>query len=299
MSLITQIEYWVVASLRNMRRFFFIHLIAILTVSLVVLAWGLGRWGQRLLEALVLSSENQISMVVYLSQDAKKDALDRLRQKFQFEAPVQIRFVSKDEALKRLEKELAEGGIHLGALRENPLQASFELILPAGSRNPQTLEALARQWRSLPEVTAVDHRSDVSSKLQNISRLLRRVGLGALGAIAVVGLWMIFATLQLAILSRREEIEIQKWVGATETFVRFPFILEGALQGLIGASIAWGTVYVLRHLGMKVFHASFSFLLPSTGWPDFSLELLLEMMGGGLLLGIFGSLLAVGRFVRA
>jgi cell division transport system permease protein len=110
---------------------------------------------------------------------------------------------------------------------------------------------------------------------------------------------IVSATLQLAIYARREEIEIQKLVGATDRFVKAPFLIEGLLQGVLGAVVAVAGLWAFGRLVGPTLTSLFSFLLgPGSSEPLVRAGLVLELVVAGSVLGLVGSFIAVGRFLR-
>src|SRR5262249_41118994 len=110
---------------------------------------------------------------------------------------------------------------------------------------------------------------------------------------------IVSATLQLAIYSRREEIEIQKLVGATDRFVKAPFLIEGVLQGVLGALCALLGLWAFAAFAGPPLQALFAFLIGPTGGPGLlTAALAAELVGAGAALGLCGSFVAVGRFLR-
>ena len=158
---------------------------------------------------------------------------------------------------------------------------------------------LAEKVRLLPQVSAVDYGSEAVERLSAIARALRLAALVAFGVVGVATVVIVSATLQLAIYARREEIEIQKLVGATNRFVKVPFLLEGGLQGLLGAGLALAGLWALT----RAFGENASALAAFLVGPGVTLRLLdprlaLELVAAGVGLGLSGSFVAVGRFLR-
>ena len=126
-------------------------------------------------------------------------------------------------------------------------------------------------------------------------------GAGALILLIVLlaAVTVVAATLQLAIYARREEIEIQKLVGATDTFVKAPFLLEGLLQGAVGAALACGGLWLFAHYLGPHLGRAVAFAIQGIGFPALvDSRSALELCGAGMALGLVGSLLAVRRFLR-
>jgi cell division transport system permease protein len=149
-------------------------------------------------------------------------------------------------------------------------------------------------------VTAVDWGEAAVERLSALARGLRWGGLFALAVLLAATVVVVSATLQLAIYARREEVEIQKLVGATDRFVRAPFLIEGLLQGLAGAALALvGLAAVLHWVGPQL-DLLFAFLrVPSPAAALWGLRRTLELFGVGAGLGLVGSFLAVSRALQA
>ena len=208
--------------------------------------------------------------------------------------------VSPKAALDRLVKELGSAAESLRGLPEDPLPPSLEVRIPEGRRAPEALRALAAELRALPAVTGVDYGEQAVERLHAMARALRWAGLLAFAVLVGATLIIVSATLQLAIYARREEVEIQKLVGATDRFVQAPFLLEGVVQGLAGALLAVIALSVFRQTAGPQLASLFSFLrLPTVAaGPSPWLEAA-QLAAVGAALGLAGSYLAVHRFLRA
>ncbi|HSP77015.1 MAG TPA: FtsX-like permease family protein, partial [Myxococcaceae bacterium] len=155
------------------------------------------------------------------------------------------------------------------------------------------------ELRALPGVTGVDYGEEAVERLSSIARALGYGGWVGFAVVMMATVVIVAATLQLAIYARREEIEIQKLVGATDRFVKVPFLIEGLLQGLLGAVVALVGLLAFERLVGPGLSSLFAFLVGRGGLapllePRLALELL--MVGGAL--GLGGSFIAVGRFLR-
>jgi cell division transport system permease protein len=148
-------------------------------------------------------------------------------------------------------------------------------------------------------VTAVDYGEQAIERLSAIVRAVRVAGAFAFALIVIATVLIVSATLQLAIYARRQEIEIQKLVGATDRFVKAPFLLEGLLQGLLGATVALAGLWGFSRYISPRLSELFTFLwLPGSGTELLAPALALELWTAGAMLGLLGSFLAVSRFSR-
>lgn len=233
--------------------------------------------------------ESRVEVIVYLRDGANLndvgEAEDELRRLPEVRS---VRYVSKDEAAERFQADLPEFGDIYSRVEVNPLPASLELQMESGNRDPETLAEIADLATAYPFVEDVRYGVDWVDRLFLWRRvaLLSSVGLGV--AFAVVGALIIGSAIRIALYARREEIFVMRLVGARDTFVRRPFLVEGALTGLLGGIFAAGFTYAAyRVVYAVVFPVSF-IPLPWIGIG----------IGGGVAFGILASRLSVGRYLR-
>lgn len=277
----------------------FVHFIAVTTIAIALFSAGLARGGARLLDNLVASLGGEVEVTVYLAPELGEDEVHGVRTQVEALSGGQVTMVPPEAALSRLRTELGDLGDALAELPENPLPASLELRVPPEKRTPGALQALAKELRAQPGVSGVDYGEAAVERLSAIARALRFGTLVAFVVVLGATIIIVAATLQLAIYARRGEIEIQKLVGATDRFVKAPFLLEGLLQGLLGAGVALLGLWAFGRVVGPTLGSLFAFLLgPGVAAPWVEPRLALELLGAGCGLGLGGSFVAVGRFLR-
>ncbi len=288
------------AALRGMRHSPWVHGVAVLTLGLALFTAGLSLGAARWVDALAASLGGEVEMTVYLAEGQGQAQAEGLLAALRGGHPgVEARAVAPGEALQRLGAQLGDLGAALEGLPQNPLDWSLELRVPPPDRSPASLAALASELRGLPSVVGVDYGEQAVARLEGLRRALRWGGLLLLLVVAGVTVVVVSATLQLAIYARREEIEIQKLVGATDGFVKAPFLIEGGLQGLAGAALAGAGLWGAERLGAARAAELVAFVVGPAGLPPLvSAGVLLQLGLAGLLLGLAGSFVAVGRFLR-
>ncbi|HVG57430.1 MAG TPA: permease-like cell division protein FtsX [Hyalangium sp.] len=299
MSALAKVSYFWRSAAGGLRHSPFVHFIAVTTIAIALFTAGLARTAGRALDGLLASLGGEVEVTVYLAPELAPEQVEALRTKLQVASGGQAVLVNSDEALKRLAQELGDLGDALSQLPENPLPPSLELSVAPERRTPELLEALSTQIRVLPGVTGVDYGREAVERLTAIARALSFGGLVAFAVVLFATIIIVSATLQLAIYARREEIEIQKLVGATDRFVKAPFLMEGLFQGLLGAAVALAGLWTFGRLVGPTLTSLFSFLLgPTASEPLLRPGLALELVVAGCLLGLVGSFIAVGRFLR-
>jgi cell division transport system permease protein len=235
--------------------------------------------------------EPQLS--VFLRQEARRADLEpRLRADARI---AQSRFVSRDEALRELRQ--AEGLADVvAALERNPLPDAF--VLRAREPSAAALEALATDLRALPGVARVQVDSAWAQRLGALARI-GKLALAFLAALLATGLIAVtFNTIRLQILTLREEIAVSQLLGATDAFVRRPFLYLGVLQGLaggvLGLAVLWAGIATLNRPVRELAQTYGSdFQLAFLPWPEAAILLV-----AAALLGWLGALLSVSKYLR-
>jgi cell division transport system permease protein len=146
-------------------------------------------------------------------------------------------------------------------------------------------------------VTDVDYGREWLDRIEALARGVRTFGAGALLAVLAAALLVVANTIRLAVYARRDEIEIMKLVGATDRYVRAPFLLEGALQGLFGSALALGAIFSIQRWLLPRATQAFTFAAGAIS-PHVVAGQYASLLGIGTLVGFLGSWLAVSRFLR-
>lgn len=298
MSALALSHYALRSAAAGLRRSPFVHGAAVATLAVVLFAGGLVRGGSRWLDRMVEGLGSEVELTAYLKDGTRPDDATALAEALSERASGKARVVSPDEALKRLAADLGPLGQALDGLAENPLPTSVELRLPPAGRDARALRQLASELKRVPTVDSVDYGEAAVERLASTARVLKWGALLATAVVAAIAAVIVAATLQLAIYSRRREIELQKLVGATDRFIQFPFLIQGLFQGLLGAAIAFAAILGLSAwLGPRLTEALAFLAVPGqASWVG--LRLLGELMLWGALLGLAGSFLAVVRLAR-
>jgi len=196
--------------------------------------------------------------------------------------------ISEDSALARARRELVEFRDLLRELERNPLPASIEVKLKPGYQDATHVNAVADRLRGFGFVDDVRFGRDWVEKLDRLRRLAAAVGVVVGAAFAIVAVIIIGTTIRMAVLQRSREIAIMRLVGATDGFIRRPFLLQGALKGLLGGLVAIGLSYAAYALINRFLIESSFFTVPQA----------MGIIVFGTVIGLMGSLLSVGRHLK-
>lgn len=239
--------------------------------------------------------EEGIEISVFLKDDFAPDLVSQLgRELGRIEGVARVTFVSKEEALEKLRRDLGDKSALLNGLEgDNPLPDAFRLRPKDASLTP----LIAKQAAALPGVEKVRYGEGVVEKLLTLTDWVRVAAFGLVILFGLAAVFLTMTTIRLSILSRQEEIGIMKLLGATNWFVRGPFILEGVIIGLAGAALAVGLLYWgYTSLVQQIEQASLIFIQPLAS-RDVALPVYGSLLACGVLMGAFSSALSVRRFL--
>jgi cell division transport system permease protein len=204
-----------------------------------------------------------------------------------------VEYISKDEALRRFREErAAQGQADLTPyLDENPLPASLEVKL----ESPEDYRTVADLLESESIVAAVQNIEDTTDRLVSMTTFLRTFGVLLLGVIGAIVLFIVINTIRLAVLGRAEEIEVMRLVGASDAFIRWPFVFEGALVGLLGAIVTLGVLLGAAEPLSRFMTGFFEILPINVG--SISRDVTMLVVGSGMGLGVIGAWVSVRTYL--
>ncbi len=263
------------------------------TIGLMLLLFAFFLATDRGLQAAVNVLESKVELALFLEDDARvSDVLD-LRARIEADPAVsRVDYITKEQAMARLVDIAAKRpDIQIIDTSENPLQASLEVKLAHAQDAPRVTAAL-REEIGKGVVSDVVDNPQVVDKLLTITRVLSFGGLAVLAMMLIVALFVIVNTIRIAVHARRDEIEIMKLVGATDWFVRWPFILEGMLVGALGAVAATAVVLVAAGPVMSAM-VNFIEILPLSFGQTFVWQLVGSVFALALAVGGGGAMLSV------
>lgn len=264
-------------------------LLSILAVTTIAFAlFVLGLFGLVALNAqqALQSLAERVEVVLYLRHGTPVDVVTTAMGDIQaFPEVDAVTYVTEDEALSRARRELVEFQGALDDLETNPLPASLEIRLKPQFRNTEHVAAVSERLRGFWFAEDVRAGGDWVAKLDRLRDIAAAVGL-VLGAGFVAAATIIIGTtIRMTVLARAREIDIMRWVGATDGFVRRPFLLDGALKGALGGSLALPLCYA-AYLAVNAELALGAF---------FTNQQMALVVGVGTILGFAASAVSVGR----
>ena len=203
----------------------------------------------------------------------------------EFPEVARVEYVSKEQALDRARKEMGE---FADVFEAGVLPASIEVYLKSGMRDPTTVKSVADRIRTYHFVDDVRYGEEWVAKLYRLRNIATISGLALGIAFAAVAIIIIGATIRMTVLARAKEISIMRLVGATDMFIRLPFLIDGLVKGVLGGLLALLFVWIANRVVNEYFIQTIFF----------DREMIFLGVVGGALMGVLGSLVSVGRHLR-
>lgn len=235
----------------------------------------------------------RVEVVAFVLRGTPTETISQATQDISaFPEVLDLKFVSPDQALSRARRELVEFKEAYRDLEVNPLPASFEVRLRPAFRDAEHAQAVAERLRGFPFVEDVRYGRDWVERLDRLRNMAAAVGAVIGLAFAAVAIVIIGVTIRITVLQRSKEISIMRLVGATNAYIRGPFLIEGALKGVTGGILAiamcWLTLTLFRRTATDT-GAALAFFGPTQ---------MLLIVVFGTAIGLGGSLLSVGRHLK-
>lgn len=289
------IEYYIREVFISLRRNNWMSVASIGTVAVSLFIFGMFLMMVMNMNKLAENMESQVQINVYLLDKVDREqARDIEKDLKEIEGVESVGFVTKDEAMERFKDRLGDQKTLLDALDEtNPLPDSFEVTVT----NPDLVKIAAEKMEKIDGVECAKYGQDVMEHLFEITRLLRIFGFTLMLVLAFATLFIISNTIRLTVFARRKEIAIMKYVGATDWFIRWPFVMEGMVLGLFGSIIA---AMVLRTaytaMAEKVYETlAFFPLIPEQ---PFLTYITIVVVISGMVVGAIGSAVSIKKFLK-
>lgn len=235
--------------------------------------------------------ESQLVAVAYLRDNISETEINQLvKNTRELEGVKEVRYISKEDAFQQLKDDLNEQEEMLAGIPENPLPSSLEILVTEA----EFLEEIAFQLTQYSGIEEVNYGGQLTERLVSLFHFIRKAGIAIIFILVFIATLIMVSVIKISVHSRQKEIEIMALVGATSWFIRWPFIIEGFLKGLISSLIA-GFILIRTYF---YFIDQFKRILPfipiiSDQVVLMKLILLIALLGS--LIGIFGSLLSLRK----
>ena len=285
----------------SFRRNLTLTVAAILTSAIALLLVGTTFLIQRAFDNLLVQWRGDVEMIVFVRSDATPEQISLIDQTIKAAPTIidaeKLQYLDKTQSYEEAKRIFVGDPVTLSLLTPDNIPSQFKVV-PI-TQDPELVRSLSEQYRSLPGVQDVALAEDEFQVISTLSRFVRTVTLVMSLVLLVVAVGLIWNTIRTAMFARRREIEVMKLVGATNWFIRVPFMLEGLLHGLLGGIASCGGLWVLNSAwsngvaGFKPGTGISSLVVPSS----YLTGVMLLILAIGALVGAVGSAIAASRFL--
>jgi cell division transport system permease protein len=287
--------FFLAEAFKNLRLNLLMSATAVTTTAVCILILGIGLLVDAHVEGIVRNVGQDVAITAFFPEDVDQERIDEVTTSVEGYPEVnESAYVSKEEALERFRETFADQPDIARSISSDVLPASMEIQLKDSSDSSVVADRLREEGFQDDEIRYPQQTVD---RLNQITGYLIWGLRGATALFLVASVLLIFNTIRLSIFARRKEIEVMKLVGASDSFVRTPFVLEGLVQGLIGAVPAALVVVWMDSLFVGWAQQNLPFLPISSGAVN-ALIVLLLLLFVGALVGVAGSFFSVRRFLK-
>lgn len=296
--------YLVREGFRSLKQNFFMSAASVLVLVSCLLITGCAYLVYENVENAFDWAYQQNVVVAWAQQDVTEEELPDIREAMEdIDNVAEVEVITKDQLLDRYKDEYGELLEDLKA--DNPLQHSFVVKFEDLEQFDKTIKKLEAVTVTRGEgtdkitVSAIEYvESDqaLSKTLIKVRDVVLNVGIWVIGLLLLVSLFIISNTIKLTVYSRRLEISIMRSVGATRAFVRFPFVVEGLILGVVAGALSYGLLFGVYELIRQNF--TFSSTLSLIPFVSVWWQVLVGFLAGGMVTGILGSTVSIGRYLR-
>ncbi len=282
-------------ALSNLKRAGRVAVSAVLLITLSLAALG-AFWVLSLNVGRAVGEwRDRLRIVVYLREEPPAAALGEFLEKMEAVGGVQrLRYVSKADALRTLRQQLGREASPVEQLPTNPLPPSVEVTPSPEASTPEGTRALVQRLSALAEVEEVQGGTEWVEWLAQLQRLLQVIGLAVGAVLALAAILTVTTATTLVLHARREEMEIMRLVGASGMVIRLPLLLQGLAQGLVGAAVAVGGLFLAYRFTLPALEPLLAVTLGLPRATFFSPTQIALLLSGGAVLGALGGLMAKG-----
>jgi cell division transport system permease protein len=274
-----------------------VSLAAVLSITLILILAGVNLLVGHAFSQVLDGFRAKVSEVsINIADDTPLQDVYTFQQQLQADPRItSVKFVTKEQALVQFESD-PNNAVFAQQISGNPLDAKLEVDVK-NLGDVAAIDAMARGWPGVDPTDPTNYQGDFVNRMLELSSWLGLAGAGLLAILVVVSIVIVMNTIRTAVYHRRKEIEVMKLVGATEWFVRGPFVIEGIMTGLIAASIALSLLVIAYQPAIDRFQSDITFI-PLSYDPAFISSLATDLLLGGAFMGALGSYIGVRRYVK-
>lgn len=291
----SSLSYFWGETFRSLFRNRFMAIASVLTVTLSMFILGVFLSAVLNINHMASYLENQVEMTVYLKDGLKTDQVMGIGKYLKAQPGMkEIKFTNKDQAMKEFRERMGDQQGLLDAINGNPLPASYQMSF----QTPEQLKTAAEVVAKYQGVETVQYGKDIIEQLYKVAQVIRLSGIVLIVFLAGAELFIISNTIRLTVFARRREIQIMKYVGASNGFIRWPFLFEGMVIGFLGSGFASLILWEgYKMVVSEMASAGLVFIPMIPLWPFMGYNTLI-ILAAGIVIGVMGSAISLRKYMK-
>ena len=295
--LLRNLKYALNSAWQSFWRNLAVSLAAVLSITLILILAGINLLVGHAFSQVLDNFRAKVSEIsINVSDDTPLQTVYDFQQQLTADPRVMsVHFVTKEQALAQFKAD-PQNVVLAQQIEGNPLDAKLDVRVRSLG-DVAAIDTVARRWPGVDPTDPTNYQGDFVNRMLELSQWLSLAGVGLLLILLTVSVVIVMNTIRTSVYHRRQEIEVMKLVGATEWFVRGPFVIEGIMTGMIAAAIALALLVVAYPPAVDRFKSDIGFI-PLSYDPAFISSLAQDLLLAGAMLGALGSYIGVRRYVR-
>lgn len=291
----SSLSYFWGETFRSLFRNRFMAIASVLTVTLSMFILGVFLSAVLNINHMASYLENQVEMTVYLKDGLTTDQVMGIGKYLKAQPGIkEIKFTNKDQAMKDFRERMGDQQGLLDAINGNPLPASYQMSF----QTPEQLKTAAEVVAKYQGVETVQYGKDIIEQLYKVAQVIRLSGIVLIIFLAGAELFIISNTIRLTVFARRREIQIMKYVGASNGFIRWPFLFEGMVIGFLGSGFASLILWEgYKTVVSEMAAAGLIFIPMISLWPFMGYTTLI-ILAAGIVIGVMGSAISLRKYMK-
>lgn len=291
----SSLSYFWGETFRSLFRNRFMAIASVLTVTLSMFILGVFLSAVLNINHMASYLENQVEMAVYLKDGLTTDQVMGIGKYLKAQPGIkEIKFTNKDQAMKDFRERMGDQQGLLDAINGNPLPASYQMSF----QTPEQLKTAAEVVAKYQGVETVQYGKDIIEQLYKVAQVIRLSGIVLIIFLAGAELFIISNTIRLTVFARRREIQIMKYVGASNGFIRWPFLFEGMVIGFLGSGFASLILWEgYKTVVSEMAAAGLVFIPMIPLWPFMGYTTLI-ILAAGIMIGVMGSAISLRKYMK-
>lgn len=297
--IIKKFKYFLKETVNNLWQYRVRNIFSTTIICLSFLILGIFLSLSNNLQYIAQQLSKDMAVVLYLEKNLTRIEVSQIEEKLKRSSSVaKIQFISSKKALEKFKIKFPELQGVIENLKINPFPPSFEIVIREKSLSSDEIQNFIQEMRDMDGIEDVQFNWDWAEKMKSLSRLVKVVGFFLGGILILASFFIISNVIKLNVFARKEEMEILRLVGATNTFIRIPFLIEGIILGILGGLLSLILLFLLIKIFPFYLGTSLGALKELINFRYLSLAQTAMLIGGGAIIGFSGSFSSLARFLK-